>query len=227
MAIGFLVTLSIFAFTSSVVYAYDPSPLQDFCVAVTDPQHAVFMNGRVCKDPKLATADDFFASGLNGIGIPVFPGLKVSVNVADVNRIPGLNTLGLTVVLAEIGPAGLIPPHTHPRSCEFIMVTQGSAYVGFVAVDPRNGQKNRLFAKTLKAGDVFVIPQGLIHFMHNVGVGNATFFTAYNSQNPGLITIANEMFGTDPAISEDVLSKAFRIDKESVKHIQAKFSSGS
>nr|GMD62862.1 germin-like protein subfamily 1 member 17 [Ipomoea batatas] len=158
------------------------------------------MNGRVCKDPKLATADDFFASGLNGIGIPVFPGLKVSVNVADVNRIPGLNTLGLTVVLAEIGPAGLIPPHTHPRSCEFIMVTQGSAYVGFVAVDPRNGQKNRLFAKTLKAGDVF--------------------------QNPGLITIANEMFGTDPAISEDVLSKAFRIDKESVKHIQAKFSSG-
>nr|GMD69791.1 putative germin-like protein 2-1 [Ipomoea batatas] len=69
MAIGFLVTLSIFAFTSSVGYAYDPSPLQDFCVAVNDPQHAVFMNGRVCKDPKLATVDDFFASGLNGIGI--------------------------------------------------------------------------------------------------------------------------------------------------------------
>nr|GMD59744.1 germin-like protein subfamily 1 member 17 [Ipomoea batatas] len=149
----------------------------------------------------------------------------VSVNVANVNRIPGLNTLGLTVARSELGPAGLIPPHTHPRSSEFILVVQGTAYVGFVAVDPKNRGKNRLFAKTLKAGDAFVIPQGLIHFMHNVGVGNATFFSAYNSQNPGVITIANEMLGTDPAISEDVLSKAFRIDKESVKHIQAKFSS--
>lgn len=185
---------------------------------------AVFLNGRVCKDPKLATADDFFASGLNAVGTPAFPGLSVSVNVADVNRIPGLNTLGLTVVRAELGPAGLIPPHTHPRSCEFILVLKGSAYVGFIAVDPSNGGKNRLFAKTLKAGDVFVIPQGLIHFMHNVGDGNATLFTAFNSQNPGVITIANELFGSDPAISEDVLSKTFRIAEETVQHIRAKFS---
>nr|GMD72053.1 germin-like protein subfamily 1 member 17 [Ipomoea batatas] len=225
MATGFLVALTIVALTCSVAYAYDPSPLQDFCVAVNDSQHAVFMNGRVCKDPKLATADDFFASGLDAIGTPAFPGLSVSVNVADVNRIPGLNTLGLTVVRAELGPGGLIPPHTHPRSSEFILVVQGSAYVGFVAVDPTNRGKNRLFEKTLKAGDVFVIPQGLIHFMYNVGGGNATLFTAFNSQNPGVITIANELFGSDPGISEDVLSKAFRIDKESVQYIQAKFSS--
>ncbi|XP_019191289.1 PREDICTED: germin-like protein subfamily 1 member 17 [Ipomoea nil] len=225
MATGFLVTLSIVAFTSSLAYAYDPSPLQDFCVAVNDPKHAVFMNGRVCKDPKLATADDFFTSGLDAIGTAAFPELSMSVNVADVNRIPGMNTLGLTVVRTELGPGGLIPPHTHPRSCEFILVVRGTVYSGFVAVDPRNLGKTRLFEKTLKAGDVFVIPQGLIHFTHNVGAGNATLFTAFNSQNAGFITLANELFGSDPAVSEDVLSKAFRIDKESVQHIQAKFSS--
>nr|GMD72054.1 putative germin-like protein 2-1 [Ipomoea batatas]GMD72056.1 putative germin-like protein 2-1 [Ipomoea batatas] len=174
MATGFLVTLSIVAFTCSVAYAYDPSPLQDFCVAVNDPQHAG------------------------------------CVRIRNLRR----RMISSLLVWTLLGR----------RSSEFILVVQGTAYVGFVAVDPKNREKNRLFAKTLKAGDAFVIPQGLIHFMHNVGVGNATFFSAYNSQNPGVITIANEMFGTDPAISEDVLSKAFRIDKESVKHIQAKFS---
>nr|GMD70411.1 sn1-specific diacylglycerol lipase beta-like [Ipomoea batatas] len=47
MATGFLVTLSIVAFTCSVAYAYDPSPLQDFCVAVNDPHHA----GKLCEEP--------------------------------------------------------------------------------------------------------------------------------------------------------------------------------
>ncbi|XP_029125498.1 germin-like protein subfamily 1 member 13 [Cajanus cajan] len=52
--------VAILALTSSVAFAYDPSPLQDFCVALNDTKNAVFVNGKFCKDPKLVKAEDFF-----------------------------------------------------------------------------------------------------------------------------------------------------------------------
>ncbi|ERN18736.1 hypothetical protein AMTR_s00067p00013880 [Amborella trichopoda] len=58
---SFFLVLSFFALVASLALASDPSPLQDFCVA--DNASKVFVNGKVCKDPKLAQANDFFFSG--------------------------------------------------------------------------------------------------------------------------------------------------------------------
>ncbi|KAE8678995.1 Germin-like protein subfamily 1 member 14 [Hibiscus syriacus] len=69
------------AFACSLALASDPSPLQDFCVAVKDIKDGVFVNGKFCKDPKLAVADDFFFSGLNKAGNTSNPyGLSVTPN---------------------------------------------------------------------------------------------------------------------------------------------------
>ncbi|XP_075113093.1 germin-like protein subfamily 1 member 7 isoform X2 [Nicotiana tabacum] len=115
-----LVTVGfIFPFGSS----FDPSPFQDFCIAVSDSKSAVFVNGKLCKDPKLATADDFFLPGLNISGNPL-PGMGSAVNVVDVNRLGGLNTLGISILRADFSPFGLIPPHTHPRGTEIIVVLE-------------------------------------------------------------------------------------------------------
>ena len=35
-AVSFLATMAILALASSIASAYDPSPLQDFCVAIND-----------------------------------------------------------------------------------------------------------------------------------------------------------------------------------------------
>ncbi|KAK8634001.1 hypothetical protein V6N13_014830 [Hibiscus sabdariffa] len=85
------------AFACFLASAFDPSPLQDFCVAIHDPKSAVFVNGKFCKDPKLAVADDFFFSGLNK---PRNTNNRVGSNVTTVNvdQIPGLNTLGISLV---------------------------------------------------------------------------------------------------------------------------------
>ncbi|XP_062096878.1 germin-like protein subfamily 1 member 7 [Humulus lupulus] len=64
----FLLILAIFTLASSIASAYDPSPLQDFCVEVDEPHKALFVNGKFCKDPKEVNADDFFTSGLNIAG---------------------------------------------------------------------------------------------------------------------------------------------------------------
>ncbi|KAL8473343.1 hypothetical protein ACS0TY_030247 [Phlomoides rotata] len=204
-------------------YASDPSPLQDFCVAVNDSKASVFVNGKICKNPNMVVAEDFFLSGLNKAGNTSNP-VGSKVTPVNVNQIPGLNTLGVSAVRIDYAPYGLNPPHTHPRATEILVVIEGTLYVGFVTSNPADAtQKNKLFTKTLHPGDVFVFPEGLIHFQFNIGKTDAVAFAGLSSQNPGVITIANAVFGSDPPINPDVLTRAFQVEKKVVDKLQAQF----
>ncbi|KAL6205707.1 hypothetical protein ACLB2K_022961 [Fragaria x ananassa] len=217
-------TLAIFALaTCLLVSASDPSPLQDFCVAINSAQFpqfpGVFVNGKFCKDPKMATANDFFFSGLQ-IPKPTANAVGSTVTAANVEQIPGLNTLGISLARIDYAPnGGLNPPHTHPRASEVLVVLEGTLYVGFVTSNP----DNKLISKVLNKGDVFVFPVGLIHFQLNIGPDNAVALAALSSQNPGVITIANAVFGANPPINPDVLSKAFQVDEKLVEYLQKQF----
>ena len=119
--------------------------------------HAVFVNGKFCKNPNLTTANDFSFSGLN---IPRNTNNQVGSNVTllNVDQIPGVNTLGISLARIDYAPnGGLNPPHIHPRATEILVVVEGTLYVGFVTSNP-----NRLISKVLYPGDVFVFPIGLI-----------------------------------------------------------------
>ncbi|KAI9185796.1 hypothetical protein LWI28_013027 [Acer negundo] len=216
--VQFLVAFVVLALASSFASASDPSPLQDFCVAIDDYKSGVFVNGKFCKDPKHATADDFFFSGLN---IPKDTSNPLGSNVTQVNvaQIAGLNTLGVSLARIDYAPYGQNPPHTHPRASEILFVQEGTLYVGFVTSNP----ENKLFTKVLNKGDVFVFPVGLIHFQFNIGKTNAVAFAGLSSQNPGVITIAKAVFGSDPPINPDFLARAFQLDQKVVKSLQAKF----
>lgn len=61
-----------------------------------------------------------------------------------------------------------------------IFVTKGALVVGFIDT------KNQFFQKFICAGDVFVFPKGLFHFILNHGFETATVFSVFSSQNPGL-----------------------------------------
>ncbi|XP_054778917.1 germin-like protein subfamily 1 member 17 [Prosopis cineraria] len=206
--------LALLALASSVASAYDPSPLQDFCIALNEANPQVTVNGQLCKDPKLAKAKDFFyhirpGNTSNPLGSQVTP--------AAVNEIPGLNTLGISLVRIDYAPYGLNPPHTHPRGTELLIVIEGTLLVGFVASNQNN---NTLFTKVLNKGDVFAFPIGLIHFQLNVGQDNAFAIAGLSSQNPGVITIANALFNSTPPISPQVLTKAFQVDNDIIAYLQ-------
>ncbi|CAA7055476.1 unnamed protein product [Microthlaspi erraticum] len=213
-----LISIAILALVISFANSYDPSPLQDFCVAIDD-LNGVFVNGKFCKDPRRVTAKDFFFSGLN---IPGNTSNQVGSNVTTVNvdQIPGLNTMGISLVRIDYAPNGQNPPHTHPRGSEILVLIKGTLYVGFVS---SNQDNNRLFAKVLHPGDVFVFPIGMIHFQFNIGNVPAVAFAGLSSQNAGVITIANAVFGSNPPIDLQVLARAFQLDPHIVVELQAKF----
>ncbi|OEL34928.1 putative germin-like protein 2-1 [Dichanthelium oligosanthes] len=202
------------AMASPLALAYDPSPLQDFCVA--DKASDVFVNGHVCKDPAQVTAGDFAFSGLQNAG-DTANAFGSKVTLVNVGAVPGLNSLGVSMARLDLAPGGLNPPHTHPLATEVLTIVDGEMYVGFLATD------GTLFARVLSKGDVFVFPKGLVHFEFNFGARPAVGIAGLSSQNPGLIRVADSLFGASPAINDEVLAKAFRIDAATVQRIKAQF----
>nr|QOX06022.1 germin-like protein 1 [Lindernia subracemosa] len=200
----------------NTILAYDPSPLQDICVA--DLNSSVRVNGLPCKDPSTVKADDFFFSGMDKPGNTTNP-IKATFTPVNARQVPGANTLGLTIARLDFAEGGYLPPHYHPRASEFLMILEGSMEVGVVIPSLGYRQLN----KTLNKGDAFVVPVGLVHYQRNKAVGATVAFAALNSQNPGLTVLANSVFGASPEIESDVLAEAFQLDEKTVEGLQAVF----
>ncbi|KAL6864966.1 hypothetical protein ACP4OV_016117 [Aristida adscensionis] len=193
--------------------AGDPDMLQDICVA--DLTSAVKVNGFACKAAAAVTADDFYFRGLAGAGNTSNANGAV-VTGANVEKVPGLNTLGVSMSRIDYAPGGLNPPHTHPRATEMVFVLEGALDVGFVTT------ANKLVAKTIAAGDVFVFPRGLVHFQKNNGDAPAAVISAFNSQLPGTQSLAMALFAATPEVPSNVLTKAFQVGTKEVDKIKSR-----
>ncbi|EFJ25449.1 hypothetical protein SELMODRAFT_99342 [Selaginella moellendorffii] len=108
-----------------------------------------------------------------------------------------------------------IPPHTHPRASEFIYITQGRLYIGFINI------ANRVFARVYAIGEVIIFPRGLIHWQFNIGEGPVSAFAVLNSKKPEFQTIAPSMLGS--GVMEEVLQKAFWLDAWTVNRLVEEF----
>ncbi|MBA0751994.1 hypothetical protein Gogos_000875 [Gossypium gossypioides] len=191
----------------------DPDLLQDVCVA--DLSSGIKLNGFPCKHPSTIGANDFFFAGLAN---PNFPNntLGSLVTAANVEKIPGLNTLGVSMSRIDYAVGGVNPPHTHPRASEIAFVLEGELEVGFFTTS------NVLISKRIKKGEIFVFPKGLLHFQKNIGKTRASAITAFDSQFAGTQSIATTLFAASPTIPNDVLSKAFQIHPREVERIKVK-----
>ncbi|XP_051127381.1 putative germin-like protein 2-1 [Andrographis paniculata] len=217
----FQLFMAIVAVVSFTVCANDPSSLQDFCVAIKDSNASVFVNGKICKDPETVTAEDFFYSGLHRRG-NITSSFGTKLTQVFITQMPGLNTLGIAMVRIDYLPGGLNPPHVHPRASEMIVVLEGTIHVGFITANPTDpNSKPKLFAKTLFPGDVFLFPQGLVHFQHNVGNSSAVAIAALNSQNPGFVTLPRALFWSEPPLDHEVVEKTFRVEEKLVEYWQS------
>ncbi|XP_042007538.1 germin-like protein subfamily 2 member 1 [Salvia splendens] len=205
-----LLLTALFLLTYTV--SADPDMLQDLCVA--DLSSPVRVNGFTCKAN--ITADDFFFAGIGNPGL-TNNSMGALVTGANVQRIPGLNTLGVSLARIDYAPGGLNPPHTHPRATEVVFVLEGQLDVGFITT------ANVLISKTIKQGDVFAFPKGLVHFQKNNGMVPAAVISAFNSQLPGTQSIATTLFAATPPVPDNVLAKAFMVGTEEVQEVKSRF----
>ncbi|KAA8549894.1 hypothetical protein F0562_001578 [Nyssa sinensis] len=114
----------------------------------------------------------------------------------------------------QYAAGGVNPPHTHPRAAELLFVVEGSLEVGFVDTT------NKLFTQTLQLGDMFVFPEGLVHYQYNADAENpATAISAFGSANAGTASIPTTLFAT--GIDDNILAKAFKTDVATIQKIKA------
>ncbi|KAB1996359.1 hypothetical protein ES319_D13G225700v1 [Gossypium barbadense] len=202
-----LIAFGLFAFACSSASAYDPSPLQDFCVAVKDFKNGDWAEQHYVSIPKACSYRRFLFRPKQAGNTSNPDGSNVTM--INVDQILGLNTLSISLVRIGYAPYGVNPPppHTHPRGSEILLVVEGTLYVGFVMANPTHC----LFTKILNPGDF------------NIGKTAAVAFAGLSSQNAGVITIANAAFGSNPPINPDVLAKAFQLNKNVVKYLQSRY----
>lgn len=205
-----MVVVAAIALFNSVTAA-DPDLLQDVCVA--DLTSGVKLNGFVCKEN--ITAGDF-SFDLSKPGLTNNSAGSL-VTAANVMKIPGLNTLGVSMARIDYAPGGLNPPHTHPRATEIAFVLEGELEVGFITT------ANVLISKSIKKGEIFVFPKGLVHFQKNNGKVPAAVLVAFNSQLPGTQSIAATLFAASPPVPDYVLTKAFQVGTKEVEKIKSRF----
>ncbi|KAK2969749.1 hypothetical protein RJ640_015893 [Escallonia rubra] len=177
------------------------------------------LNGLACKNPMNVQADDFFFSGLNIMGntskscwLRGHP-----CHSSPTSRTQHSWHLNGSHRLCIMGPQPTShspPSHRDPHSSRRL---SPSRVCHFKPRKPSHQQ-----GPTQK-GDVFVFPVGLVHFQRNVGHGNAVAIAALSSQNPGVINIANAVFGSNPPIAADLLAKAFQVQTSLVDQLQSKF----
>ena len=176
---------------------------------------AVKVNGFTCKDATKVNASDFFSNILAKPGATnnTFGSL---VTGANVEKVPGLNTLGVSLSRIDYAPGGLNPPHTHPRATEVVFVLEGQLDVGFITT------ANVLISKTINKGEIFVFPKGLVHFQKNNAKEPAVVIAAFNSQLPGTQSIPLTLFAATPPVPDNVLTKAFQVGTKEVEKIKSR-----
>ncbi|OIV95324.1 hypothetical protein TanjilG_07480 [Lupinus angustifolius] len=182
--------------------------------ALCDAKTVIKVNGFTCKSASNVTANDFSSNILAKPGSTnnTYGSL---VTGANVEKVPGLNTLGVSLSRIDYAPYGLNPPHTHPRATEVVFVLEGTLNVGFITTS------NVLISKNITKGEIFVFPKGLVHFQKNNGKKIASVIAAFNSQLPGTQSIALTLFTATPTVPDNVLSQAFQIGTNEVEKIKS------
>ncbi|KAI3784751.1 hypothetical protein L1987_43856 [Smallanthus sonchifolius] len=132
-----------------------------------------------CKDPKYISVNDFSFSRLHIPPTTTYKRKQVFNQVFD-HQLPGLNTLGISMLLFDFAVGEFVPPHVHFKGTEIFVVLRGSILVNLNTSGPFNHQ----FTQVIRKGDVFVIPKGLYHSQKNVGKTDAIVIAAFNCQNP-------------------------------------------
>lgn len=113
-----------------------------------------------------------------------------TIQPLDVNNMPALQGEGISYSLFNIEPCGVNLPHLHPRATELLYVIKGSNIVTSFVEENRG----RTITNVLSTGEATVFPQGLLHFQQNMGCETATYISALNSEDPGVLTVSERLF---------------------------------
>ncbi|KAJ6461263.1 hypothetical protein C8R47DRAFT_1080683 [Mycena vitilis] len=135
-------------------------------------------------------AFDFFdpkAAATVGAG-----GKIVTANAATFPAVIGTNS---AMAVGFLDACSMNTPHMHPRATEIQISLNGTIRTGMIT---ENG--GRFIMTELPAGSMTIFPMGSVHFQVNDGCEPLEFVAAFNNEDPGVLQMAQRLFGLTPDI---------------------------
>ncbi|XP_004303797.1 PREDICTED: auxin-binding protein ABP19a-like isoform 2 [Fragaria vesca subsp. vesca] len=114
--------------------------------------------------------------------------------------------------VADFAVGGVVPIHSHRDATELVILVEGTVVAGFIA------SNNKAYVKTLHKGDTMVFPQGLFHFLVNVGRTPALAYASFSSANPGVQTLETALFQND--LPTEIIAKSTLLDKVQIQKLK-------
>ncbi|MED6126984.1 hypothetical protein PIB30_083705 [Stylosanthes scabra] len=182
---------------------------QDYCVA--DLTASDTPAGYPCKPAANVTSSDFIYTGLSEPG-KLNALIGAAVTPAFVGQFPGVNGLSLSAARLDLGSGGVVPLHSHPGASELLIVKSGHITAGFV------DSANSVYIATVKTGELFVFPQGLLHFQVAAGKKGAVAFVVFSSTSPGLQILDFALFASN--FSTPLIAKTTFLDPALIKKLK-------
>ncbi|KAI4657504.1 uncharacterized protein J4E79_007579 [Alternaria viburni] len=139
----------------------------------------------------------------------VTPPTAGSIFLSTINNFPALGSTGLAAAVGFVNPCGLNTPHWHPRSNEFLTVTQGTL-IGALLLENDSGFGNvvggappvrgpyKQIETTLSNYTGMLFPRGLIHWQFNPECEPAVFVAGFDVNDPGRVEAARGFFSGTP-----------------------------
>ena len=115
--------------------------------------------------------------------------LQQRVSKATNQFLSTLSQQGEAQFLTVLKPCSILLPHLHPRANEFNTVIYGTMDA---AIAEENGSAQDISFE-VNPGEVFVVPQGLVHHNHNAQCTPSVFLQTFTSADPGVISIINTL----------------------------------
>ncbi|KAJ6519030.1 RmlC-like cupin domain-containing protein [Mycena sanguinolenta] len=136
------------------------------------------------------SSDDQFVFDFLNPPAGVVTGAAGHTVTATSGTFPAVVGNGVAMTVGFFGPCGINTPHTHPRATEINFSVNGTLRAGLLT---ENGA--RFVMNELPPGSMMVFPQGAVHFEMNDGCEPAMFVAAFNSEDPGVLSVAQRFFG--------------------------------
>ncbi|KAF7319081.1 Cupin type-1 domain-containing protein [Mycena chlorophos] len=182
--LGTLMASAFASVTAAAAVARDfTAEVQSEVAALRDSPTAVGRLSTLSQDSQFVF--DFFnppAGVVSGAG-----GHTVEASSANFPAVVGN---GVAMTVGFLGPCSINTPHTHPRATEINFSANGTLRTGLLT---ENGA--RFIMNELPPGSMTVFPQGAIHFEMNDGCAPAVFVAAFNSEDPGVLQLAQRFLG--------------------------------
>ncbi|KAJ7116726.1 hypothetical protein C8R44DRAFT_983695 [Mycena epipterygia] len=149
----------------------------------------------VATDRIALLSDDEFAFDFFDPAAAATVGKGGKIVTANVATFPAVVGTGSAMAAGFLDACSMNTPHMHPRATEMQISINATIRTGMIT---ENG--GRFIMTELPPGSMTIFPMGSIHFQINDGCEPALFVASFNSEDPGVLQVAQRFLGLPPDI---------------------------